>query len=291
MSKGVSRRVRKTLAMLVAGIGMGAVATTSAQAPSGADDHAHHQHAMPQAPQPATQAVTQPVTQPAGQHDHQAMQHAPAPAVAQDHAAMQHAPEPMAGHDAQGHEGHEQHAEMMKQDGYIRVEAAYDVPNVVLTDQNGRRVAVRDALGGPKPVMLNFIYTTCTTICPVLSATFAQTQRALGPDARDVRLVSVSIDPEHDTPERLRDYAQRFQAAEGWQLLTGRLEDVIAVQQAFDAFRGSKANHIPLALLRVAPEGPWVRMQGFASANELVQEYRQLVSAASPAHQHGGPAH
>ena len=108
----------------------------------------------------------------------------------------------------------------------------------------------------------------------MLSASFAQTQTALGDEAKDVRMISISIDPEHDTPAKLREYAQRFHAGPGWEFLTGDLNDVITVLKAFDAYRGDKMNHIPLTMLRVQPDGPWVRMEGFASAGELVQEYR-----------------
>ena len=209
-------------------------------------------------------------------HAHHEMKEQPVrlqPASAQDHHAM--------GHDAHQHDGHEQHAQMLKQQGYIRSEAAYEVPDVTLTNQNGQRVSLRELLADPRPVMLNYVYTSCTTICPVLSASFAQTQRALGSDARDVRLVSISIDPEHDTPARLRDYARRFRAAEGWQLLTGSLEDVVAVQKAFDAFRGDKMSHVPLTFIRAGAGDRWIRLQGFASAGELVQEYRSLASSSA----------
>lgn len=192
------------------------------------------------------------------------------------HGMMQHAMPQQ-----QQHTGHEHHAEMMKTQGYLRTEVAYQVPDVMLTNQDGGRVSLRTLLAGPRPVMLNYIYTSCTTICPVLSASFAQTQKALGKEARDVRMVSISIDPEHDTPARLRDYAQRFEAGEGWELLTGSLADIVAVQKAFDAYRGNKASHIPLTLIRAGAGDRWIRLQGFASAGELVQEYRGLASSSA----------
>jgi protein SCO1 len=177
---------------------------------------------------------------------------------------------------------HAHHAQMMNQKGYTRTEHQYEVPDVVLTDQGGSRVALRELLADPKPIMLNFIFTTCTTICPVLSASFAQTQKELGPDAQDVRMISISIDPENDTPARLREYAQRFHAGAGWEFLTGSLDDTVTVLKAFDAYRGNKMNHVPLTFLRVKAEGPWVRMEGFASAGDLVQEYRRQMASGVP---------
>ena len=252
MSKPMSCITRKTLAVVVSAVLGTAVATVTAQGPSAGADHEHHRHMI--------DAVTQ--AQPVGGHEHPA-----------GHQAAAHQ-----------HEGHEHHAAMLNQKGYMRTEADYLFPDVTLTNQDGQRVALRELLGGPKPVLLNYIFTSCTTICPVLSASFAQTQRSLGGEAENVRLVSISIDPEHDTPARLRDYAQRFRAADGWELLTGSREDIVAVQKAFDAFRGDKMNHAPLTFLRVSDDSPWIRFEGFPSADDLVQEYRALTAAAGGAH-------
>jgi protein SCO1/2 len=90
-------------------------------------------------------------------------------------------------------------------------------------------------------------------------------------------MVSISIDPEYDTPARLQNYAKRYKAGPEWQFLTGDLDTIMAVQQAFDAYRGDKMSHEPLTFLRASPRGPWVRIEGFASASELVREYRELM--------------
>jgi len=177
---------------------------------------------------------------------------------------------------------HSQHRQMLQQKGYVRKEQEYQVPDVVLTDQDGRKVSLHDMLEGNEPVMLNFIFTTCTTICPVLSASFTQTRKALGSDADNVRMISVTIDPEHDTPAKLREYAQRFQASTGWTFLTGDREDIVAVLKAFDAYRRDKMNHIPLTFMHAAPQPGWVRMEGFASAGDLVREYQTLTRQTDP---------
>ena len=129
-----------------------------------------------------------------------------------------------------------------------------------------------------EPVMLNFIFTTCTTICPVQSAAFSQVQQKLGAESDQVRMISFTIDPEHDTPERLRAYARRFGAGPQWQFLTGNLSDIVTVQKTFNAYRGNKMSHEPLVLLRASPDASWVRLDGMASATDIVREYRQLVS-------------
>jgi protein SCO1/2 len=110
-----------------------------------------------------------------------------------------------------------------------------------------------------------------------MSAIFASVQTELGDDSTRLRMVSVSIDPEHDTPQALKAYARRFQAGPQWAFVTGSLDDIIAVQRAFDADRGDKMNHAPLTLFRATPQAQWVRYDGFATAAELVKEYRSTL--------------
>jgi protein SCO1/2 len=152
------------------------------------------------------------------------------------------------------------------------------VPDVTLVGMDGSRVGLRQELDCGKPVMLNFIFTTCTTICPVMSATFAQVQEDLGGEQGSVRMVSISIDPEHDTPSRLRVYAAARNAGREWHFLTGEPATVEAVQKAFDAFRGSKFNHAALTFLRKPGEEEWVRLEGLRSAENLEAEYRRLMA-------------
>jgi protein SCO1/2 len=155
-----------------------------------------------------------------------------------------------------------------------RSRASYAVPDVTLLDQRGRAVPLRELLDTDEPVLLNFIFTSCTAICPAMSATFAGVQKELGSDSGRVRMVSVSIDPEQDTPQELAAYAERFRAGPRWWFLTGTLEDSIAVQRAFDAYRGDKAAHAALTLLRPAQGAQWVRYEGFATASELAAAAR-----------------
>jgi protein SCO1/2 len=102
-------------------------------------------------------------------------------------------------------------------------------------------------------------------------------QHELGEGRRELRLVSISIDPEHDTPARLATYAERQRAREPWSFLTGEPTAIRTVQEAFRAYRGNKMNHVPLTFLRASPDDPWLRIQGFATAADLVREYHGLV--------------
>ncbi len=160
-----------------------------------------------------------------------------------------------------------------------RSTAAYSVPAVTLVRDDGKQVALADELADGKPVALEFVYTSCTTICPILSQTFSQLQEKLGDRRDQVHLVSVSIDPEQDTPPRLAEYRRRFHAGPGWHFYTGTADASVAVQRAFDAYRGDKMDHTPVTFLRASPSGPWVRIDGFPSAEDLARELRELVAA------------
>ena len=121
----------------------------------------------------------------------------------------------------------------------------------------------------------------CAAICPLLSHVFASTQTKLGKEADKVHLVSVSIDPEQDTPARLSEYAKKFKAGKGWQFYTGTTKASIDLQKAFNTFRGDKMNHLQLIFYRVTPGKPWVRLEGFASADDLIREFHNDSKEAS----------
>jgi protein SCO1 len=160
----------------------------------------------------------------------------------------------------------------------------YPIPPVRLTRDDGKVVSFFDELNDGRPVVLNFIFTTCSSICPLMSQTLAQFDSQLGADAHHVHLMSISIDPEEDTPARLREYAQKFHAGPEWQHYTGTIEASLATQRAFNAtiWRGDKMGHTPLTLLRAAPGQPWLRIEGFVTPTELVKLYRQQLDHATP---------
>ncbi len=172
---------------------------------------------------------------------------------------------------------HSKHQEMMKTSKTNRSVVTYNIPDLTLINLAGEKVSVIQELSPDKPILLNFIFTTCTTICPVMSATFAQTQKLLGSDIQNVRMVSISIDPEQDTPEKLRAYAQKFKAQSQWHFLTGNVDDIMAVLLTFDVYRGNKMSHEPVTLLRKKKDDPWVRLDGLTTAKELVIEYHNLL--------------
>jgi protein SCO1/2 len=172
----------------------------------------------------------------------------------------------------QASDPHAAHRAAMHKPRYSVSLENYEIPDVQLTDTNGSPVALRPLLDSGRPLALNFIFTTCTTICPVMTATFAQMQRQLGDTASELELVSISIDPEYDRPDILEAYAQQFHASDNWTFLTGDSADIAQVLLNFDSYAGSKMNHQPVTFLRSPGESSWIRIDGLASGENLAQE-------------------
>jgi protein SCO1/2 len=107
-------------------------------------------------------------------------------------------------------------------------------PNVPLVTADGRTVLLYDDLIKDKQVVFSFIYTNCTKQCGPMTANLARVQRLLGDRVgRDVFFYSISMDPERDTPEVLREYAKAYKAGPGWTFLTGKKEDVALIRRKF----------------------------------------------------------
>jgi len=180
-----------------------------------------------------------------------------------------------------GDDPHANHKKMMSSsDSHARSSHAYDLQGIGVTLADSTKTTLADLVSADKPVMVHFIFTTCTTICPVQAATFSQVQQRLGDEASGVQMISVSIDPEYDTPARLQDYAKKFRAGPQWDFLTGSTEQMIQVQKAFDAYDGNKMNHKPLTLLRAAGADEWVRLEGLVSSSDILEEYERLKSGS-----------
>ncbi len=159
---------------------------------------------------------------------------------------------------------------------YTRQEAVYSIPSIEMIRQDGITTSFPQELEDGRPVIMNFIFTSCSAICPLLSGVLSSLQNKLGDDIQNVHLVSISIDPEYDNPERLSEYAAKFKAKPQWQFYSGSVKNVLALQKAFDAYRGDKMNHTATTYLRASPGKPWVRLDGFVSADDIIGEYHRL---------------
>jgi protein SCO1/2 len=156
--------------------------------------------------------------------------------------------------------------------GYKRTVGRYVIPDVVLVNQDGAKVRLKDLVDSGKPVVVDFIYGTCTTICPVLSAGYTSVQTKIGPDTRKVQLISISIDPEHDTPKIMTGYLKQYRAKPGWDFLTGSREDIDRVMRAFDSYVSDKMYHKQVTFIRAKGPGEWIRIDGLPGSSDLMSE-------------------
>jgi len=165
----------------------------------------------------------------------------------------------------------------VQQPNYSSSMVSYQLPDAVVKDQDGRQIFLPQLLKYSEPYALNFFFTSCTQVCPVTTATFAKVQQELGADAQKLQLISISIDPEHDTPEVLKAYAQKNGAGGNWLFLTGEQATVTALQRSLDGYVADKMNHQAFTLIKAPGQEKWLRVDGLASSTELVAEYKRLM--------------
>ncbi len=158
-----------------------------------------------------------------------------------------------------------------------RSEINVTLPKVQMIRQDAKKVQLQNELGDGRVVVLSFIYTTCNAICPMTSHIIAKLQTKLGADLARVHLVSISIDPEQDTPKRLADYAQHYNAGKAWDHYTGVEDASISVQKSLDAYRGDKMNHVPTTFIWRGKGEKWLRIDGFATADDLAHEVHEML--------------
>jgi protein SCO1/2 len=146
------------------------------------------------------------------------------------------------------------------------------IPETTVYDQDGRRLHFYNDLVKGKTVAINFIFTTCTTICPPLTATFRKVQQELGDRVgRNVSLISISIDPITDVPERLKSFASKFNAGPGWTFITGGKPEIDQLLNVLGAGVSDKNDHTPMILIGNETAGYWTRTYGLAAPGTLVK--------------------
>lgn len=167
--------------------------------------------------------------------------------------------------------------------------ASVKLEDVALLDQAGAARRFKSEVVGDRIVVMDFVFTTCTTICPLLSSKMARLQERLGDRlGREVFLVSVSVDPVRDTPAKLLAYAEKWKAKPGWTFLTGPKADVDAVLKGVGAYTANFTDHPPMFLVGDGKAGRWTRLNGFPDPDRLLQQVDELVAARTRTASAGG---
>jgi protein SCO1 len=164
-----------------------------------------------------------------------------------------------------------------------------DLPNVEVLDQDGRKRRFAADLVQGKLVAVNFIFTSCTSICTPLAATFKGVQDELARQGvSDAQLISVSVDPLNDTPDELRKFGAKFGAKTGaqanWTFVTGSRKSIDAILSAFGVSAGTSDpnDHSPIVFLGHAPSARWTRGYGLAAPAVLTRQLLELRTRPAP---------
>lgn len=157
--------------------------------------------------------------------------------------------------------------------------AAKYFTDVELLDQNGRKLKFYSDILKGKTVVVNALFTTCTGVCPPISRNFERIQQALGQRlGKDVFLVSITVDPETDTPAKLKEYAERFHARPGWSFLTGKKENVDWALYKLGQYVEEKNQHTSILIVGNEATGLWKKAFGLASADDLIKLVESVMN-------------
>ena len=189
-------------------------------------------------------------------------------------------------HEAGGDDAdpHAHHKAMMSKPVEPARPTDVDLLDLVLMNQNGEEVNFVSDVIGDRIVVMDFIYTSCTTVCPVISAVFGQVQDKLGDQLGDeVVLISVSVDPTRDTPQRLKAYAATHRAKPGWIWLTGGKRTMDKVLDGLGAYSPNFEDHPAMVLVGDGQSGEWSRFFGFPNPDRLMEQVNALQAARNVA--------
>lgn len=187
------------------------------------------------------------------------------PAVAQDHSHHQH---------------HQHHQAATDSPAKAPTPADVKFVDTQLVDQNGRKVKLKSDVFGDRLVVLDFAYTNCTTICPVLTSLLVKVQDELGPRlGKEVSLVTITVDPARDTAPRLREYAAKHGVKPGWFWLTGQTGTVNEALKGFGAYAVNFEDHPPMVLVGDPKTNQWTRFFGFSDPKTILAKVDELAHA------------
>ncbi|MBC8029087.1 MAG: SCO family protein [Pyrinomonadaceae bacterium] len=152
-------------------------------------------------------------------------------------------------------------------------------PNHVLITQDNKPVRFYDDLLKGKVALINFIFTTCEGVCSPMTANLARVQSYLAEHlGREVVMISISVDPMTDTPERLKTYAEKFKIKPGWYFLTGKKENVDWVLYKMGGYVEDKAAHSSVLIIGNEATGEWMKVHAMSNPTEIASAVTKLLA-------------
>lgn len=196
------------------------------------------------------------------------------------HAGPEKGHDMHAGHDMAGSDDpHAAHKAQMSNEAGNKITAAdVTLPDVVMLDQTGAERKMASDVVGNRIVVVDFIFTSCTTICPVTTALMAQAHGKLSDMSDDdLAFVSMSIDANTDTPARLTEFAARAKA--DWTFLTGDRRVMDKALTDMDAYSTNPEDHAPMIIIGDASTGEFIRVFGLPNPEMIEARVREFAAA------------
>lgn len=154
-------------------------------------------------------------------------------------------------------------------------------PNVPLITQDNQTVRFYDDLIKGKVVLIQFMFTKCEQLCPMTTPNLVKVQKELRKRgaAEKVEMISITVDPVHDRPSVLKEYAQRFHVQPGWRFLTGRKADVDLIRRKLGVWDpdDKKSEHMNVLTIGREPSGQWIAVEALAKPDDLAYTVLRLV--------------
>lgn len=150
--------------------------------------------------------------------------------------------------------------------------------DVTLVNQFGKPMRFYSDLLKGRVVVINAFFSACKDSCPMMAGTYAKLQDVLGTHlGKDAYLISISVDSESDTPEKLMAYGERFHARPGWFFLTGEKQNVEFALHKVGLKPPRKEDHLTVFMVGNLSTGLWKKVQGLASAEEIAKVVQKVL--------------
>lgn len=177
------------------------------------------------------------------------------------------------------HENHQHAAPVIADKPAALKKERLRLPETRVVDQNGRQLSFQRDLVKNRVVVVSFIYTSCTAICSPLTANLQHARKLLDPAlAEQASFISISVEPETDTPATLRTFADQYGITGNWTFVTGKTTALLEIQKAFAVAMKRKEDHTPLILIGNGTTNLWTRKYGLAQPAAIAAAIAEAAS-------------
>lgn len=154
--------------------------------------------------------------------------------------------------------------------------------DVVLVDHLGREQRLWSDLVHDKTVVISPFFTHCVGVCPKLAGTLKKVESSLGDRlGKDVLMLSITVDPERDTPAKVKEYAAALEPKPGWLFLSGKRENVELALRKLGYYVEDPEGHTNLVIVGNEKSGLWKKAFGLADPEEVIKIVRSVVQDAT----------